>query len=592
MALSTATRVGPTMRSDPLVISDLRGMMPTEATSVTTMGAFTYGDGGFGHWVYLLGNQSSLITNYPELFIAPTADPSGLSGCWALNTGSRVDAVSYGLGLGSKSHNNKVLKQINIWNAGKRKVLLPATTIALDSITLNYNPNWEGIFGATANAIGGAGTCFMFDEGDLGDCITFTPASGRITGFHMHNVTFIGKDFFDNGNISVFAQRTRRVCLTLQKIGGQVDIRNIFCIGFQQAYRFDEVWDGSVYGMRALYCGAPDGSVPAMWMGSTFTDNTNALRVYGLHLEFCPYSLYVGLVRNVNFYGPKFESQRQEDATHWGVNISIGALECNMNDPMFVTTHTTLQPFVLNQGIRCRITGAHFISRTPDATSKYPGVVWYLGNRSSQDTSNILDGAKFTWPNVSDGTTVYPIQLGNYEQASNLRVSLAPTVTTQGGTSSILNSGLVSMGYGTVLNGLSVNANSNTKTAGPLIRFDGTGASASGVSATEGTGVYSWASGNKNNRMQTNYSAAGISDKAVPDVIGKDLAILTGTSALSVTGFNAMQGQVFSVLLGSGAITLVHSSSLILKGGANVVMQSGVLYRFQCVNTSGNCIQI
>lgn len=594
MSLVDLVKASPTVVEQFPNIYSLLEYKPSTAVRVHTAGALSAGDGGGADWVYLLGNQSSLVSAFPRLFLAPTSAPSGISGCWALNVGAAVNAVAYGLGLSTnKVLNREVLKQLNDWNLGRRKILLPAATIHMDSLILNYNPNWEGAFGATASADGGTGTAFLFSDVDAGDCIKITPLNpaGRITGLHVHNVSIIGKDFFDAG-VGVFTPRTQRTGLTFQRIGGQVDIQNTFVIGLQQAYRMDELWDGSGHGMRALYCGAPDGSVPAVWIGSTFNDNSNNMKFYGMHLEFCPYGIYVGLVREVHWYGFKHESQRQDDATHWGVNISIGALECSFHDPMFVTTHTTLQPLVLNQGIRCIIDGASFVTRTPDATSKYPGVIWYLGNRSSADTANVLSRAKFTFPIPSDGTSIYPIQLGNYEQASDIKVAIPATITYAGGTISNVNTGLVSMGYGGVLRGLNVNANTNTKVAGALVRFVGTGNTARGVTVNEGTSVFKLFDGDANNSADTQYRSFAGSNQAVPDVRGRSLYVAGATSPLSITGFEAMNGQEFNVYLSSGSITLVHGPNLLLKSGANTVLSGGVVYKFVCVNSGNRCVQV
>lgn len=652
---------------DQDTIQNLRSIKPTSSVRVKTRGAFSAFDGGSGDWFFDITDQTSNVTNYPRLFIAPDSDLTGGSGAWRLNIGSNIPSISYGLGLTTdKTINKEILEQISSWNLGRKKVILPATSIRLDRVRLKSNPNWEGTFGATASSNGGSGTVFMFETvennrsalnghiSDLGltlvngsfslgatlssatdsiwddstgecytwggsfpkavppgstvlgtggissaswkkilfPCISVSPSSGRITGLSIRYISIVGKDFFDRNDITTFAKRTDRQALFVKNTGGQVDLKNIFTIGFTQAFNYDEMWDGSAYGLRALYSGSPDGSIPAIWMGSTSTDNTNNMKFYGLHTEFCPYGIYVGLCRNVHFYGLKHESARQDDATHWGINVSIGALEVNITDSMFVTTHTTLQPLVLNQGIRCKISGCHFISRTPDSTSKYPGVIWYLGNRSSLDTCNVIENCKFTFSIPSDGVSVYPVRLGNYEQATNLRFAVPTNVTYQGGTKLVDTSGFLSCGYGSVVNGVSVNANSNPKTGGSFIKYDGAGARVCGLSLTEGTSVYSLFSGDNNNHGESNYDFTVVTDKTSVDLRGYKLGILGSTSSTPITSFSAFAGQEFNLILNTGTVTLVHSPSLVLLSGSNINLTGNKVYKFACVNSSGKCIQI
>lgn len=670
MALTSATTVGSNMIRDFSTIAELRKFKPTGFLRIKTSGALVAGDGGSGDWVFDATDQSTNVSKFPRLFLAPDVDPTGSSGAWRLNLGGNIPAISYGLGLSAnKALNKEILEQLNEWNVGKRRVLLPATSIHVDSLKLKYNPNWEGVFGATASASGGAGTVFLFEtlensrsilsshlqdmglslvEGSFQEgatvssatqavldsttgecyfwsgsstvfpktipsgstpgssggvapaawskvlfpCIAITPATptGRITGLSLKNITLIGKDFFERADISTFARRTDRQAFSVKNTGGQVDVCNTFAIGFTQAYKYDELWDGIAQGVRALYCGAPDGSVPAVWMGSTSTDNTNNMKFIGMHLEFCPFSLLVGVCRNVHFYGFKHESARMDDATHWGVNITIGALEVDFTGAMFVTTHTTLQPLVLNQGISCKIQG-DFIARTPDATSKYRGVVWYLGNRVSEDTGNVLMGCKFTSILPSDGTTIYPVQLGNYEVAQGLRFSIPTSVTYSGGTTAVTHTGLVSCGNGSVVSGLSVNPNSNAKTGGALIKFDGTGASVSGISLREGASVYALFSGNNNNYGKANYNVASVSNNTNPDARGREMLLITASSPLSITEFTAFAGQEFDVVLNTGSVTLVNGANLVLTGGTDLTLAGGKVYSFRCTNSGNRCIQ-
>lgn len=578
------------------VITDLAKTKGVNGQIIKTRGAFSVGDGGSGEWIFDSSDNTTNVSKYPRLFFPAGADLTGKNGAWRLNYSVEIECIKFGVGVSSdKIINKEILEQLVTWNAGKTRIRLPAKTIYVTSLVFNYNPNMEGVFGATASSGGGAGTVIMLsssDSTDPGLFINSATTGGRITGLYLKNISFVGKDFFDGGDISTFASRTSRTALSLKFIGGQIDVQNIFAIGFKQAFILDEVWDGSLSGLRALYCGDPDGLVPAVWIGSTASDNSNNLKIYGLHMEFCPYGLYVGICRNVQFYGMKHESARKNDATHWGVNFSIGALEVNVTDSMFVTIAGTLQPLVLNQGIRCNIKGCQFIATAPIATSLYPGIVWYLGNRSSENSSNVLADCVFQYPVVSDGTTIYPIQLGNYEQATNIRVVIPQSVTYQGGTISPSYSGLITCNVGTIINGLSVNANSTSKTKGALINFLQYNSSVKGITLTAGKPIYALFEGSLNNRGEGPSNTLTVSDIAVPDVKGYEFIQITATTTLSVTGFSAFVGDEFSIMLNSGTVTLVHSANLLLLGGANITISAGKLYTFRCVASSGKFIQV
>ncbi|WP_107333920.1 hypothetical protein [Klebsiella pneumoniae] len=577
-------------------LADLGKCKAYNGLVVKTRGAFAVGDGGAGEWIFDASDNSANVSKYPRLFIPAGIDTTGASGAFKLIYAVEIEAVKYGVGLtADKQINKEILEQLVAWNMGRVRIRLPAKTIYVSSLTFNYNPNMEGVFGATASSAGGAGTVIMLSSADStapGLFINSATPGGRITGLYLKNISFVGKDFFDAGNISTFAPRTQRTAVSLKFIGGQVDIQNIFIIGFQQALILDEVWDGQLNGVRTLYSGAPDGSSPAVWIGSTATDNSNNLKIYGLHMEFCPYGLYVGICRNVHFYGMKHESARANDATHWGVQFSIGALEVNVTNSMFVTVAGTKQPLVLNQGIRCCLIGCQFVATAPDANSLYPGVVWYLGNRSSENTSNVLADCVFQYPLVSDGTSTYPIQLGNYEQVTDIRIVVPQTVTYSGGTVSPSVTGLITCNVGTIIRGLSVNANSTVKTAGALVNFLQYNSSVTDITLTAGKPIFALFEGSTNNRGRAPSNSLSVTDQTTIDCRGYALVQVTATSNLSVVSFNAFVGDTFSVLLNSGTVTLVNSANLLLLGGANLTMTAGKLYTFKCVSSSGKMIQV
>lgn len=578
------------------LLSDLRKVKAYNGLIVKTRGYLSIGDGGAGEWIFDSSDNTTNVTNFPRMFFPAGSNVDGSKGAFKLLFSTEINAISYGVGItADKQINKEILEQLVKWNAGKNRIRLPARTIYVTSLVFNYNPNMEGVFGATASSGGGAGTVIMLssaDSSDPGLFINSATAGGRITGLYLKNISFVGKDFFDAGDISTFAARTNRTAVSLKFIGGQVDVQNIFMIGFKQGLILDEVWDGSIYGVRTLYCGDPDGLTPAVWIGSTASDNSNNLKIYGLHMEFCPYGLYVGICRNVQFFGMKHESARKNDATHWGVQFSIGALEVNVTDSMFVTIAGTKQPLVLNQGIRCNLKGCQFIATAPIASSLYPGVVWYLGNRSSENTSNVLSDCVFQYPLVSDGTSVYPIQLGNYEQVTNLRIIIPQSVTYSGGTISPSTSGLITCNVGTIIRGLSVNANSTAKTSGALINFLQYNSSVKDITLTAGKPLFALFEGSTNNKGEAVSNTLSLTDVTTIDARGYEFIQLTATTTTSITAMNAFVGDTFSLMLNSGSVTLVNSANLLLLGSANITLAAGKLYTFRCVSSAGKVIQM
>lgn len=99
-----------------------------------------------------------------------------------------------------------------------------------------------------------------------------------------------------------------RVGVRLKDVGSEVSMDAVYVSGFQrQGMVFDEVFDATIVGSRVFFCGADDG-YPAVDVLGGGADNTNAMHVFGLHVENCPFMLRVDdLSRHVQFVACKFE---------------------------------------------------------------------------------------------------------------------------------------------------------------------------------------------------------------------------------------------------------------------------------------------
>ncbi len=575
---------GSTLIGTPDCIEQLRLIMPTAGTRLKTKGALVANDSGGGWWVFESGNRTAKVSTMPNIWIAPMLFPDGSHGAWRpdFSEGIWVNKLGYGL-TANTSLNDTILEQvINIYNTKGERVNLPAGVAAHHKMTWKFDPHLEGVSGAIAGLNSGTGTVMLFtDELTIDDCIALKPDTGRITGLTLKNITIIGKEIFIGGSPTTFKTRTNRVAISGNSIGGQIEVANCFIIGVKKAVHGNELWDGAIYGMRILYCGI-ESVVPAFCLGSDALDNSNNLHLYGLHIEFCPNSLYMGLCRNISFYGGKIETNRSEDATGYVVNLSIGVFEMSMHGTMFVqSTFNTKSPFMLNQGRGVKIGSSDFTSPNYSESFKYHGISWYHGNDVNQ-SENVLRDVRFD--NVLSTDSVngvdYPIFAGNNESGS-IRVTVP---------SNAVGGGVVSLGANC---SMAVNIVTNTSGAakpGGTIHFRASGSSVE-LRRPAGTVLGTYATGDRNNVLTQNIPIKTAYNNATPDVTGHPVVYVGSTPGVNITGFTGMAGHTFSIRLGMGAATLINSGSLKLKGGNNIAMVANTLYTFTVIDSSNNCEQ-
>jgi hypothetical protein len=150
----------------------------------------------------------------------------------------------------------------------------------------------------------------------------------RLAGIYMRNVAIVSKDLFDNRDLTIPAEwnvRSNRPALKLDYIASAIDIGTLTICGFKQALLGSELWDGSIRRLTVSICSDPDGTVPAVWLGSQHGDNSNALK-HDMRIEHCPFSLECGFIEHVRFLNGKIETKRKKDATHPVVKINDNAL--------------------------------------------------------------------------------------------------------------------------------------------------------------------------------------------------------------------------------------------------------------------------
>ncbi|MCW9236069.1 tail fiber/spike domain-containing protein, partial [Klebsiella variicola] len=318
---------GQLLIGSPLHMEDLRGIYPGVSCRIKTLGAMWPHDGGAGEWWFDPSDMSELVSTYPRLFIAPTIDPSGVSGAWRLNMGGDVTLSAFGVGISTElpavmtaldagiinpdifllensggmivsdadyQFNADVLNQFNAYAKGKKYARLPTGKVYISELNFSYDPKFDLEWGvnselASTRNLGSIdnGTVFIARDADSANpviTIAGTEAK-RLAGIYMRNVAIVSKDLFDNRDLTIPAEwnvRSNRPALKLDYIASAIDIGTLTICGFKQALLGSELWDGSIRRLTVSICSNPDGTVPAVWLGSQHGDNSNALKFYDM----------------------------------------------------------------------------------------------------------------------------------------------------------------------------------------------------------------------------------------------------------------------------------------------------------------------
>ncbi|ENL1648115.1 TPA: hypothetical protein ACQJWR_002202 [Raoultella ornithinolytica] len=507
---------GQLLVGSPRHLADLRGIFPGVSSRIKTLGAKWAYDGGAGEWWFDPSDMSELVSTYPRLFIAPTIDPSGASGAWRLNMGGDVTLSAFGVGISTElpavmtaldagiinpdifllensggmiasdadyQFNADVLNQFNAYAKGKKYARLPTGKVFISELNFSYDPKFDLEWGvnselASTRNLGSIdnGTVFIARDADSANpviTIAGTEAK-RLSGIYMRNVAIVSKDLFDNRDLTIPAEwnvRSNRPALKLDYIASAIDIGTLTICGFKQALLGSELWDGSIRRLTVSICSDPDGTVPAVWLGSQHGDNSNALKFYDMRIEHCPFSLECGFIEHVRFINGKIETKRKKDATHYVVKINDTATRYIFDNMQFVTTPTTETHFLYDQGRWPTYSKCEFT--VGGITGFYPGIRWIY--REPTNTSNAMfEAVKITGPMQADGSDPkkYPIYLASYDafDGSVICQDVYNIPDSKGEYKEFYpsNQGLIAVGNQTRIGKLHINTNNILKNAGAI----------------------------------------------------------------------------------------------------------------------------
>jgi hypothetical protein len=150
-------------------------------------------DGKGGEWYF----DSSNLSLYPGIYIAPDFDLTGASGVLRLNEGNHEIAMEK-YGVGTFSDNSSIIEQLVKYNAASGKRLqLPRGYIYCRELNLpSYDPKLYGVMSPSVSSGGGNGTVLMFDGTDAGVNSTAKLASVNVGGstYHVDDLIFLSND--------------------------------------------------------------------------------------------------------------------------------------------------------------------------------------------------------------------------------------------------------------------------------------------------------------------------------------------------------------------------------------------------------------
>lgn len=581
----------------PASIAALRSIHPGDYARIETKGAFAAGDGGDGSWVYDHADLSEEVSLYPRIFIAPNDAPTGASGAWRPNIGKKLiklAAIGFGvMGLNAAAGdtwplqaaeaarvNKEILEQCVRWDAGQRVKEIPPVVIHTSSYSFpDIDPKLKatpatnssnGSFFLTHPDLNTEGAPYVFDIGQL---------SSRMSLPALKEICCASYQFFSTPNYNTFTDaREDRICFRIRHVGTKVNIKGLYAGGYSQGYYFSELWDGVIEQCRALYCSNPQGTKPAFFIGSQESDNSNALDVHRLHIEFSPYAFEVGFCEHVNFTNGKVEAYRAAGATHPLVRLQPQCSKINITGFQFVTNNATTTHAIEDYSQFTNFNDCWFAG-ADDENYPQAGIHWYkrVNPNNSQTT---FTNCHFNRCHVADGSDPndYPIILGNYAVFDAIcRVS--STYNTSAGTVTVVNGGILNCGTSCTVKRIHIISGSSTKAYGPTIWFSGTGNLVERVTNTAGDNIFRLAGGDANNAINSWGGKYLNTTASLIYTYGKRDVILT--AATNVTQLFGFVGDIIRITSNSSGSTIVNSANLITSSGAVITMAAGVTYTFR-----------
>lgn len=573
-------------------------LSPAHGALISTLGSLTAYDGGHDRWEFDSSDMSSMVSAYPLLFIPIESDLTGASGAWKQSfniTGWRSTAFGVGTG-GDKHHNTFALNQLMHLNAGIQYIMCAPTVIEVTSLAYNGNPKLVGISGVNSDlesfhVMGSLnnGTAIVSRDVDSTDPVLwiYGTTSSRLSGVDIIDLAIISGDLIDNRDLTINPEwqvRSTRIGLRLDYIASKVNISNVSVFGFERDHYFNEVWDGEIANSAIGIGSNSDGSVPAIWLGSLSTDNTNNLTYYNCRIEHCPWSLHLGAVNHVRFIACKFETKRKFNATNYVIQVDSTAIGYGFySGCMFVTTPTTLTHFLYDQGRSGIYDALHMTGG--GINGNYPGIRWI--KRDPTGTSDVsFTALKITMANQADGSDplAYPIILADYDSLDDCSIKTADVYNIQNsdGTYSPIypsNQGLVSIGYGTKLGVINFATNNNVKTSGAILYARSAGFSLGDFSFS-GTAHRLLTGANTSAQYDDKIFVSGTAGNLV--VEQKETLIIASTTA-TLTGLTGITGQSIDVFSFTSGSVIKSNSSIITLSGGDISMVAYKVYRFKFV---------
>lgn len=584
---------GQLLVGSPQNIDQLRLITGTQGVKINTLGAFNKGDGGAGTWIYDSSDISANVASYPKLFIPPVTDPTGKSGAWKLSlTGSDYQVIQYGVSIGDKSHNTAVLNQLMDYNKSVANIRLPPVITEVIKLSTNYNPKLVGTPGVNSElsslrVMGSLnnGSAIVSRDVDSSDPVlkvSGTP-SKRLAGVDINDIAIISGDLIDNRDLTINPEwqvRSSRSGLRLDYIASKVSINNLTVCGFKKAHYLNEVWDGVIKNSAVSICSDSDGVVPAIFLGSDDSDNTNNLTYDNVRIEHSPYSVSIGAVNHIRFIACKVETKRKDNATNFVITVDSSAINYTFLACMFVTTPSSEKHYLDERGQKGIYVANHFTSG--GIKGLFPGIRWI--KRAPTNTSHANFGFndfKGCWQADGTSSDLYPIYLAPGDQFVGGTVSTQDVYSISDSNGiyadySPTNQGLISVDDSTRVNNVTFETNNNTKVLGSLFYARNAGYSI-GNNTYVGAPVNILAGSSIDSK--TRVSSSG----GIIDCFDKNTVILSDVSK-NITGFTATTGTEFGVFAYAAGGVIKNNSRVITSGGSDITMDANKFYKFKMIN--------
>ena len=349
-----------------------------------------------------------------------------------------------------------------------------------------------------------------------------------------------------------------------------VEMRNVFISSFAGGLALYDIWDSNFYDIQIMHCGV-DSVRPALLL-KTATNNSNALRFFGLHIEHARNAIYIDRNnRHIYFIGGKFEFSDLTSISQPSYPYII--IHENANEVSFIGNQfvvgrqpNTSEPYA----IEVRNSYTKFIGN--DFTTNYPSIIgakWIDASKADpiKITSNTFD---YAWGGQ------YSIKLGNNAIFSNNDVFVDSTSGARYGI-------WMNSENKVVYNNIKGLPDTGTLNAGIMFFAAGTGniIEANRVYGVVDTMYYATDFGNNFFApiFDDQFSILDVNSQT-PDVSLNNNYITANTIATNITNFsNSSEGKRLTIHFGDANTVVKNGSTIKLSNGVDFVPRVGdVLY--------------